>query len=274
MTIPLWGRIVRQVSLFLAAMLIFAAANSYPSFASKCYGLDPCYACRNCSACMHCSQMGGKCGVCGGGKGTPSPRIPSVRTSAQSVLPTENFSPPRYPLRMPILPNNTLNQTISPPAAPQFERPDAIGLNASASSPEVSEPSDVLPNTPNLTQFPFDPYTGLPNPNYRGNRVPGGRNLRQESEFSVGGQGSVRPGIRSGQIVPSDEVATPHEQAYPYGQSPPLGMPAPIPTYPVTPGFSGTSGYSSGASGTQHVSGYYRKDGTYVHSYTRHSRSR
>lgn len=273
MTILLWGRIVRQVSLFLAAILIFAAASSSPSFASKCYGLDPCYACRNCSACMHCSQMGGKCGVCGGGKSAPSPRIPSGRTSAQSDLPAENFSPSRYPLRKQILPNNTLNQAIFPPAAPQFERPAPIERDASASSVEVSEPSDVSSNTPDLNQFPFDPNTGLPNPNYRGDRGRGVRNLRQESDFSAGGQSSVRTGIRSGPIVPSDGALAPYEQAYPYDQSPPA-MPAPTPAYPLTPGFSGPSGYSSGSSGTQHVSGYYRKDGTYVHSYTRRSRSR
>ncbi len=218
--------------------------------------------------------MGGKCGVCGGGKGAPNPRIPSGSTSVQSHLPTQNYSAFSNTLRSPTVQNNTLNRTIFPPAAPRFERPDVIGREASASSVEVSEPSDVSPDTPDLNQFPFDPYAGLPNPNYRGNRGRRVRNLRQEPDFSDGSQSSVRPDIRSGQIVPSNGAVAPTQPAYPYDQRQTLDMPDPPPAYPITPSFSGTSGYSSGSSGTQHVSGYYRKDGTYVHSYTRRSRSR
>ena len=265
---------MHQVSLLLAAVLLLAGSYSTPVFAGKCYGLDPCYACRNCSACMHCSQMGGKCGVCGGGKDASNPRVP--RTTTRSDLPATTFSPSRYTLRKPVIPNDALDQTIAPPAAPQFERSDVIGRDSSDGTENSSGLSNVSPIILDLNQFPFNPYTGLPNPNYRGKRIRGGSNLRQDSDFADSGQGSVRSGVQSGQVVPLDESVAPYEHPYPYGQSPQMGMPVQGLPYPITPGFSGASGsgYSSGSFGTQHVNGYFRKDGTYVHPYTRRSRSR
>lgn len=53
-----------KTSLFFAALIFLVAGSFSPSFASKCYGLDPCEACRNCHACKHCHELGGKCGIC------------------------------------------------------------------------------------------------------------------------------------------------------------------------------------------------------------------
>lgn len=58
------GGIVPKASLLFAAVIFLAAGSFSPSFASKCYGFDPCEACRNCHACKHCHELGGKCGVC------------------------------------------------------------------------------------------------------------------------------------------------------------------------------------------------------------------
>lgn len=55
---------MREASLWFAAALLLTAGCFTPSFASKCYGLDPCNACRNCSACKHCHVLGGTCGIC------------------------------------------------------------------------------------------------------------------------------------------------------------------------------------------------------------------
>lgn len=261
----------------MAAVLFLAAANSTPAFAGKCYGLDPCYACRNCSACMHCSHLGGKCGVCGGGKSSSNPRVtPSYRPSSQSDLPTEYRSPLTNPVQRPTFRKSTSqeftsNQNGFPSAAPQFERRDSTGRDSSDQSQPASESADGSPNSLDLNQFPFDPYTGLPNPNYRGKRS--NRDLRSEPSVTEGGEYPNRPSIRSGQ-TPSDGVMTPYERIQPYGQYPPVGLPVSSPVYPNTPSYSAPTGYSSGSSGTQHVSGYFRKDGTYVHSYTRRARSR
>lgn len=53
-----------KASLLFAAVILLAAGFSSPTFANRCYGLDPCEACRNCHACKHCHEQGGTCGIC------------------------------------------------------------------------------------------------------------------------------------------------------------------------------------------------------------------
>lgn len=78
---------MRQVSIFFAAILLFAVVSSSPVFASKCYGLDPCNACRNCSACKHCHVLGGTCGICKTARNASvqvGKRLSSVRKNTHS----------------------------------------------------------------------------------------------------------------------------------------------------------------------------------------------
>ncbi len=265
---------MRQASLLFAAVIFLAAGNLSPAFAGKCYGLDPCYACRNCSACMHCSKGGGTCGVCGGGKKFSNPRpTSSYHSSFESSSPYANFSSVRK-----TFPKSTdgdgPNPLRIPAVAPQFDRRKMGGHDNSHSPQENSVPKDLSANSLDLDQFPFDPYTGLPNPNYRGKRSRVNRTSELKPNGSEEEDYLPRSDVRSGQALPSDGVIAPPEQNYPYDQRQPLSMPIVNPVYPTSPSYPGSYPYSGSSTGTQHVSGYYRKDGTYVHSYTRRSRSR
>lgn len=263
-----------KAALFFAAVIFLAAGSFSPSFASKCYGLDPCYACRNCNYCMHCNSGGGTCGVCGGGKSVSKPRPSLSKTPAvPSDLPTNSFAFTRRTIRKPVFSEETSKETRFPAAAPQFERRCTGETETPSLSQEASASAELPKQSLDLSQFPFDPYTGLPNPNYRGKRTRGSSDFGTMPDASEEGHYSSHSSIRYGQTIPYGGTS-PYLQPSPYGQLQPQTIPLLNPAYPVMPSYSGSSGYTGGSSGTQHVSGYYRKDGTYVHSYTRRARSR
>lgn len=263
-----------KASLLFAAVILLAAISFSPAFASKCYGLDPCYACRNCNYCMHCNSGGGKCGVCGGGKSVSNPRPSRSNTPAfQSDLPPNSYFFTRKAIRKPVFSEEASNETRFPSVAPQFEKHTVGETETSDRSQETSAQAELPKQSLDLSQFPFDPYTGLPNPNYRGKRTRGNSDFGTIPEASEEDQYSSRSNFRHGQTIPFSGTS-PYLQPNPYGQLQPQTIPLQNSAYLVMPSYSGSSRYTGGSSGTQHVSGYYRKDGTYVHSYTRRARSR
>lgn len=268
-----------------AAALLLAVGCFSPAVASKCYGLDPCGACKTCSSCMHCAQAGGTCGVCKSEKqryALPSTssaelkdeseveffQVEPPRNNSSSVMPKEkntnvesrekssaaSFSPGSWFVGKiydgVTAPTKLLKKRSG--ASTQFSSTNSYSIPSSSSYSSASQSQfeqSASPPQNQFSQFPFDPYTGKPNPNFQQ------------------GIGTDRQILGDGE--PLNQQTEPAAQGL---------SPYPINNSNFYPNYSSgySSGYSAGSSGSkmQHVNGYYTKNGHFVQPYYRRARSR